>query len=134
MGKTSAKTPKILVVDDESAILNALGFFLEQEGYEVETTDKFDSYLSGVPKTELPDAIILDILLNQEDGVKIAKGLKADSKTRHIPIILISALPNAKKLSQGSGADVFLAKPFDVNELNETIERVIKRPKARLKV
>lgn len=116
---------KILIVDDEVAILQALSFFLEQEGYSVDTVSKFNHYFAGLNSSQLPDVIILDILLNQEDGIKITQELKSDNKTKHIPIILISALPEGRKLSKTSGADAFLAKPFNVSDLNDTIENVL---------
>lgn len=124
--ETKSKMPRILLVDDETAILNALGMFLEQEGYDVEAISRFNNYLSKVKQSELPDIIILDILLNQEDGSKIAKQLKKNPKTTGIPIIMISALPNGQELSNEAGAEAFLAKPFDINELNKTIERLTK--------
>lgn len=128
MAVGTAKKPKILIVDDEAAILHALGMFLGQEGFSVEAIAKFDHYLAGMQSSKLPDVIILDILLNQEDGIQIAKEIKDNPKTKHIPIILISALPNGQKLSANADADAFLAKPFDVQELNDTIEKVLKSP------
>ena len=71
---------KILVIDDEEAILDALQIFLEQEGYDVQTIDRYDDYLENA-KT-LPDMIILDILLMEEDGREIVKKLKASPKPR----------------------------------------------------
>ncbi len=126
MARKVAKKPKVLIVDDEAAILHALGLYLRQEGYSTEAIAKFDHYLANMENAKLPDVIILDILLNQEDGLKIVKELKGDSKTSHIPIILISALPNVEKLAGQVSADAFLAKPFDVKELNETVEKVLK--------
>jgi CheY-like chemotaxis protein len=71
---------------------------------------------------------VLDILLNQEDGLKIAREIKDDPKTSHIPIILISALPNVDKLAKDVEADAYLAKPFDVQDLNEAVEKILKKP------
>jgi len=130
MAVKNARRPKILIVDDEAAILHALGLYLRQEGYSIEAIAKFDHYLAGIESSELPDVIILDILLNQESGLQIAKELKVSSKTSHIPIILISALPNAERLAKQVAADAFVAKPFDVSKLNETIERLLRSSKA----
>lgn len=120
---------KILVIDDEEAILDALQIFLEQEGYDVQTIDRYDDYLEKV-KT-LPDMIILDILLMEEDGREIVKKLKASPKTKDIPVIMISAHPRADKTALRFGADAFLAKPFEISLLLETIERL--RPSQKLK-
>jgi len=124
---------KILVIDDETAILNALQIFLEQEGYKVEAVSSYQGYLDGLSKKELPDLIILDILLMEEDGRAVAKLLKAKAATKHIPIIMISAHPTANKTALRSGADAFLAKPFEVDVLIETIERLNRssRPKSK---
>jgi DNA-binding response OmpR family regulator len=126
MAQKIAKKPKVLIVDDEAAILHALGLYLRQEGYSTEAIAKFDHYLANIENAKLPDVIILDILLNQEDGLKIAREIKDDPKTKHIPIILISALPNVDKLALDVEADAYLAKPFDVRDLNETVEKVLK--------
>ena len=81
---------KILIIDDETAILNALQIFLEQEGYEVRAVDKYDDYFKK-HEGELPDIIILDIILLDEDGREVARQLKSSDQTKHIPIIMISA-------------------------------------------
>lgn len=127
MGSEITKSPKILLVDDETAILHALGMYLEHEGYSVEAIAKYGNYLNDTEPEKWPDIIILDILLNQEDGSKIAKELKKDSKTKKIPIIMISALPGGKKLAEEARADAYLAKPFEVDELNQLIERLTKK-------
>jgi DNA-binding response OmpR family regulator len=121
------KSPKILLVDDEVAILNALGIYFKQQGYNVEALAKFHNYLAQLTGPQLPDIIVLDILLNKENGAKIAKQLKANPRTKGIPIIMISAIPDGKKLSDEAGADAFLAKPFDLDELNELVEKLAKK-------
>lgn len=125
MARKIAKKTKILIVDDETAILHALGLYLRQEGYSTQAIAKFDHYLANMESSKLPDVIILDILLNQEDGLKIAKEIKQTPKTSHIPVILISALPNVGELAARVGADAYLAKPFDVRVLNETVQKVL---------
>ncbi len=125
MINTKVKKTKILLVDDEPAILNALGFYLELEGYGVEALSTFKDYLAGVTKVNAPDIIVLDILLNGEDGVLIAKKLKSNLKTKHIPIVMISALPDGKAQAAKAGVEAFLAKPFDVKELNRVLKRFV---------
>jgi CheY-like chemotaxis protein len=128
MAQKTTKKPKVLIVDDEAAILHALGLYLQQEGYSTDAIGKFDHYLANMESSKLPDVVVLDILLNQEDGLKIAREIKDDPKTSHIPIILISALPNVDKLAKDVEADAYLAKPFDVQDLNEAVEKILKKP------
>ena len=109
---------KILVVDDDPDILDALQFMLEDAGYEVKTTEKGE-YAENLHDTNsgLPDVIILDVLLSGKDGRLICQKLKSQQETKRIPIIMISAHPNAKQSVTAVGADDFVAKPFDMDEL-----------------
>ena len=119
-------TKKIVVVDDDPDILDALQMTLEYEGYEVTTTEKGE-YAENLPNTNenLPDLIILDVLLSGKDGRTICQKLKNQQETRHIPVIMISAHPNAKQSVKDVGADDFLAKPFDVDELLAMVSRYL---------
>lgn len=109
---------KILVVDDDPDILDALQILLEFAGYDVKTTEKGD-YAENLHDTNggLPDLIILDVLLSGKDGRLICQKLKSQQDTKHIPIVMISAHPNAKQSVAAVGADDFMAKPFDIDEL-----------------
>lgn len=118
------QTKKILVVDDDLDILDAFQFLLEDAGYKVTTTEKGE-YAENLHDTNggLPDVIILDVLLSGKDGRLICQKLKSQEDTKHIPIIMMSAHPNAKKSVSQVGADDFLAKPFDADELLALIAR-----------
>ncbi len=109
---------KILVVDDDPDILDALQFLLEFAGYDVKTSEKGE-YVENLRDTNggFPDLIILDVLLSGKDGRLICQKLKSQHETKHIPIIMISAHPNAKQSVAAVGADDFMAKPFDADEL-----------------
>ena len=72
-----------------------------------------------------PDLILLDILLSGEDGGAICRRLKSDEKTRHIPVILLSAHAGLKDTMSSCGADDFLAKPFRVTELREIVKKYL---------
>lgn len=111
-------TQKILVVDDDRDILEALAFTLEDAGYEVKTSEKAE-YAENLPdkNDSLPELIILDVLLSGKDGRIICKKLKSQDKTKHIPIIMISAHPDAERTVRLVGADDFIEKPFDIDEL-----------------
>jgi CheY-like chemotaxis protein len=107
---------KILVIDDDKAILNALEMLLELSGYDVVATTEAKRTFKMVDETH-PDAILLDMYLSGSDGREICKKLKIKKETKDIPVIMISANPNAGKDSKKVGADFFLEKPFDIGVL-----------------
>lgn len=115
---------KILIVDDDESILDAVSLVLEEEGYDVSVTIKGDEIFE---KLEIfkPDAILLDVLMSGKDGREICKKLKKDDKTKGIPIIMISAHPSAKESTLSCGANAFLAKPFDTQELIDMVDRFL---------
>jgi DNA-binding response OmpR family regulator len=112
------RPPYILVVDDDPAILDALRFLFEDEGYRVQTSEKGD-YAESLRDENggLPDLIVLDVLLSGKDGRTICRKLKSQDQTRHIPILMISAYPDAEHSAKEVGADAFVAKPFSVDEV-----------------
>jgi DNA-binding response OmpR family regulator len=118
------KKAKILVVDDDPDILDAIAFTLEDAGYTVTTTEKGE-YAENLHDTNggLPNVIILDVLLSGKDGRTICKKLKSQKETKHIPVIMISAHPDAEKSTKEVGADDFLAKPFDIKNLLTLAEK-----------
>jgi len=120
----AARQTRILVVDDNPDILDAVRFTLEDEGYIVTTTEKgeYAENLHG-GNGGLPDLILLDILLSGKDGRTICRRLKSQDDTRHIPIIMISAHPDARASAAAVGADAFLAKPWDIDALLAVVGR-----------
>lgn len=114
----------ILVVDDEPDILEFVQAMLEDAGYTVTTTEKSD-YLEGLGSSSLPDLILLDMLLTGMDGREIVQKLKSQESTKHIPIIMSSAHPIAEKEAEASGADDYLAKPFEMDELLALVARYL---------
>lgn len=115
----------ILIVDDDADILDAISMVLKEEGYAVKTSLRAD-YLETLDGN-LPDVILLDILLSGVDGRTVAEKLKSQEKTKNIPIIMISAYPNAAETVLQSGADDFLAKPFETNELLAKVKKYSKK-------
>jgi CheY-like chemotaxis protein len=113
-----AKT--ILVADDDPAILDAIGMLLEMEGYAVITA--VDGEAVEQAKSALPDLILLDIWMSGQDGRDICHHLKNLDHTKNIPVILISANRDAEKIALQCGADGFLAKPFDIDDLLQRVQ------------
>ena len=115
---------KILVIDDNPDILLALQAVLEDAGYTVEVSEQMQNILLATRATsDLPDILLLDMLLSGQDGCKITKQLKSQARTKHIPIILFSAHPSAEHEAHLAGANDFIAKPFDIDVLLAKIEQ-----------
>lgn len=113
---------KILVVDDDNGILDAIALILEDEGYTTNTVSNGNTIIKKVLSFK-PDLILLDVLLSGTDGRDICKKLKRDDQTKQIPIIMISAHPSAKETLKQYGADAFLSKPFGAKELLRIIKK-----------
>ncbi len=113
---------KILVVDDDLSILEALKIGIESEGHVViAISDGEKTYETARKFT--PDLILLDYLLSGKDGQEIIEELRSENDTKKIPIIMLSAHPSAEKSAKASGADEFISKPFEFDNLIKVIER-----------
>src|SRR5215204_6006454 len=115
---------KILVSDDDPGILDALKIMLEESGYAVETT--LDGSTFEKLQKETPDLLLLDIWMSGVNGRDICKKLKEKSATRDIPIIMISANRDTEIIAKEAGADDFIEKPFQMEELLSKIKKHIK--------
>jgi CheY-like chemotaxis protein len=119
----SKQKKKILVADDDPSILEAIQLILEDEGYEVVTTVNGETIYQM--EKEYPDLLLLDIWMSGQDGRDICKFLKSRESTRDIPIIMISANKDTAVIAKESGADGFLAKPFEMNALLDIVSKYI---------
>lgn len=117
-------TKKILVVDDDPSILDAVSLVLEDEGYDVKAEEKGSKVFDRIA-TFKPDLLLLDILLSGSDGRIVCKQIKGNMETRSLPIILISAHPHVKDSIGECGADDFLPKPFSLTSLLDIVSRYV---------
>lgn len=115
---------KILVADDDPGILDSLRLLLEEFDYEVETVANGRKLFAV--KKPFPDVLLLDIWMSGVDGGEICKHLKNKRSTKQIPIIMISANKDTEQIAKASGADDFVAKPFELTELIGKIEKFTK--------
>jgi DNA-binding response OmpR family regulator len=120
MRKMSSKT--ILVVDDEIELLEAICFPLEIEGYKVLVSHDGEDALNQA-RRELPDLILLDVMLPKLDGYKVCRLLKSEEKYKHIPILMLTAKVQEKDKAMGreAGVDEYIGKPFDIDELLQKV-------------
>lgn len=120
---------KILVVDDDARLTEMLKTRLEANNYEVIVAYDGDEGLKKA-RQHKPDLIILDILMPKMAGDFMASALKGDADTSDIPIIFLTCLADGlseRQQSCMSGGNLFLAKPFDAQELLIIIERTLKK-------
>jgi DNA-binding response OmpR family regulator len=119
---------KILVVDDEVDLVKTVSFSLEAEGYTVLVSYNGEDALNQARK-ENPDLILLDIMLPKLDGYKVCRLLKFDERYKHIPVLMLTAKTQEKDKIVGmeTGADEYIAKPFDMDELMEKIKAYLNK-------
>lgn len=116
---------RVYVADDDPGIVDAVLMMLEFYGYDASFT--YDGAellnLSG----NVPDLILLDIWMSGTDGRDVCRELKARPDLKHIPVIMISANKDITESALASGADDFLPKPFDMDELMGKVEYMLEK-------
>ncbi|MCA3001804.1 MAG: phosphate regulon transcriptional regulator PhoB [Burkholderiales bacterium] len=120
--------PTILVVEDEPAIQDLIQINLEMGGYRVLVTPSAEGALKIV-QHELPDLALLDWMLPGMSGVELTRKLRGDSRTKSLPVILLTARGEEADKLRGleTGADDYMVKPFSLKELEARIKAVLRR-------
>jgi DNA-binding response OmpR family regulator len=121
----NGKTPgmgKLLIADDSVALLEALKYVLGRNGYEVKTLNNADTIYKEIDEFQ-PDLLILDIFLGDEDGREICEQIRTISDLR---ILLFSAFPKYLENYKSYGADDFIEKPFELKDLMNKIESILR--------
>lgn len=121
-------THRILIVEDEPSIAELIAINLSHAGFEVEKALQTDLALSMM-KDQLPSLIILDWMLPGKSGVQFAKELRANERTKGLPILMLTAKSEEsdKVLGLDSGADDYVTKPFSPKELIARVKAILRR-------
>ncbi len=121
---------RALVVDDERDFRHLMTMFLRRSGMPIDV----DAVSTGADalrqvEAEPPDLILLDIMMPEMDGFEVCRRLRADDRTRAIPILMLTALDDVSDRTRGFlvGTDDFLGKPFDRGELLARVRRILQR-------
>jgi len=119
---------RILIVDDEPDIVTTMKLALEMEGYDVITAYDGRAALEKI-YTHNPNLIVLDIMLPEIDGYEVSRRLKCDENYKHISLIILTAHAQKKDVEIGErlGADIYMVKPFNQDELNCRIKEILDR-------
>ena len=118
----------VLVVDDERDILELVKYNLDKEGYQVTVVATGEDALAAT-RTKMPDIVVLDLMLPGVDGLEVCRRLKADPKTRSIPIVMLTAKGDEADVVTGLelGASDYVTKPFSPRVLTARIKAVLRR-------
>ena len=118
---------KILIVDDEQDIVESLKFVLESANFTCYCAYNGEDGLR-LAKELVPDLIILDVMMPKMNGYKICRLLKYDAKYKNIPILMVTARSQEedKLIGEETGADEYIPKPFDLDEVVRIAEKYLK--------
>lgn len=120
----------MLIVDDHEQNLELLEAFLEDLGGTIRTATDGVAALAEVQK-QIPDLILLDIMMPRMSGYQCCSKLKADPKTRHVPVIMVTALneESDQERARECGAEAFISKPVNKAELLERVKKLLTPPR-----
>ncbi len=123
-----AKSPMVLVVEDESALADLLRYNLEREGYRVAVAVDGEEALM-LSSEAPPDLVLLDWMLPKASGVEVCRRLRARQETRNTPVVMLTARDEESDRVRGldMGADDYVTKPFSMSELLARIRAVMRR-------
>ena len=125
--------PRILIVEDETAVVTLLRYNLEHEGFEVEAVTDGEEALIAVSENP-PDLVLLDWMLPQLSGIEVCRQMRRRGETRHLPIIMLTARGEEADTVRGleAGADDYVAKPFSPAELTARVNALLRRSRPAL--
>ncbi|MBN2148578.1 MAG: response regulator [Anaerolineales bacterium] len=120
--------PRLLIVEDDTDISNMLQIYFTGQGYEVDTALRGSVALEKT-RSNLPHLIVLDIMLPDIDGFEVCRILRTNTRTSHVPIIFLTQKDERSDKLAGLelGADDYITKPFDIEELKLRVQRAISR-------
>jgi len=114
-------TKKILICDDDPGILDVLELILEETGHTI-ISEQNSLNVRSIMKRESPDLVILDLWMPVVSGDQLLEMIREDNLMKDLPVIIISASRDGEQIAKSAGANAYLAKPFDVDKLLQTVE------------
>ena len=117
---------KVLIVEDEESLLKLESILLTTKGYDVRAVASGRAALEALEE-ELSDLVLLDVMLPEMDGFEVCRRIKANPKTAHIPVVMLTAKKTAEDMARGDevGADRYITKPFKSAMVIETMEQLL---------
>jgi DNA-binding response OmpR family regulator len=115
---------RVMIFDDDTDLLEVCGIVLRSKNYLVSAVNRFTDIIEEVSKF-LPDVILMDNWIPDIGGVKATQQIKKDGKLKEIPVIFFSANHSVEDLATEAGADFFLHKPFEIDELENVVSKAV---------
>jgi CheY-like chemotaxis protein len=122
----TAAPKKVLIVEDEPSAADVFEEMMRFSGYQVVKIHN-SSVAMSVIRTELPDAILLDVMMPDISGIEVLRYIRREPSLKHIPVVIVSAraLPSDIRAGMEAGATAYLTKPVGFQDLRETVAEVI---------
>jgi len=121
---TDTNTRKIIIFDDDEDILSICNYILQEQGWEVHTYTDCNNIVEKVSGI-MPDVILMDNWIPDAGGIVATQTLKSNEELKNIPVVYFSANSDIQLLASQAGAETYLAKPFDLDELERIINTVV---------
>jgi len=118
---------RVLICDDDEGIIDVASIVLGEKGYDILTLRHSNNIFEKISEYK-PDVILIDLWMSEISGDQIVIKLKQDEHFRKIPVIIVSANKDLQEIAKSSGSDGFLAKPFDIVELENIVEKQVGKP------
>ena len=115
---------RVMIFDDDTDLLEVCGIVLKSKNYEVNGINRCNDILEEV-RSFLPDVILMDNWIPDSGGVVATRQIKSDVGLRSIPVIFFSANDHVQELAEEAGAEFFLQKPFDIEELENAVSKAV---------
>jgi DNA-binding response OmpR family regulator len=119
---------KVLIIDDDPDVRTVMNVLMKKQGYEVETAFNREDALFKLQEFH-PSVILLDVLLSGSDGRQLCQEIKKNDRTSSVPVIMVSAHPGASENISDYGADDFISKPINTENLLGKLERLVNEAK-----
>lgn len=115
---------KIMICDDDHGILEVLEMMLEIEGYTVFTESNSTNLIKEIGQT-LPDLLLMDLWMPVLSGDQLLKTIRGTKELEHLPVIILSASVDGNEIAANAGANGFIAKPFDMDDVSLKIQKIL---------
>tara|TARA_R110000796_G_scaffold10692_5_gene35825 strand:+ start:98158 stop:98541 length:384 start_codon:yes stop_codon:yes gene_type:complete len=122
------KRPKVLIAEDEETIVESLSFLMEKEGYDVSVATDGQTAIKMIAR-DIPDMVLLDVMMPGCDGFEVVRAVRADPKTKPIPIMMLTAKTREVDRRKGLelGVDDFVTKPFSTRDVVSRVKALLER-------